>query len=59
MFQETPIYRRLVAEQGDVPARVRGEAEQLHRDLAKVMPPGHRPVTTQPVQRGMTPWQGV
>ncbi|MET9442762.1 hypothetical protein [Streptomyces sp. NPDC006610] len=37
MFQETPIYTRLVAERGDVPARVRGEADRIHRDLARVM----------------------
>ncbi|GGW55343.1 hypothetical protein GCM10010503_35480 [Streptomyces lucensis JCM 4490] len=39
MFQDTPIYTRLVAERGDVPARVRGEAERIHHDLARVMPP--------------------
>lgn len=36
MFQETPIYSRLVAERGDVPARVRGEAERT-RDLAQTV----------------------
>lgn len=38
MFQETPIYSRLVAERGDVPAQVRGEADRIRRDLARVMP---------------------
>ncbi|MET8560835.1 hypothetical protein ABZV75_09610 [Streptomyces flaveolus] len=37
MFQETPIYSQLVAERGDVPARVRGEALRIHHDLAQVM----------------------
>ncbi|MEU0674611.1 hypothetical protein ABZ330_17295 [Streptomyces sp. NPDC006172] len=44
MYQETPIFSRLVAERGDVPAEVRGEAERIHRDLAHVMrpsPAGH------------------
>ncbi|MER6620985.1 MULTISPECIES: hypothetical protein [unclassified Streptomyces] len=37
MFQETPIYSRLVTERGDVPAQVRGEADRIHRDLAQVL----------------------
>ncbi|MEU2062386.1 hypothetical protein [Streptomyces sp. NPDC013455] len=39
MFQETPIYSRLVAERGDIPIQVRHEAERIHRDLAHVLPP--------------------
>ncbi|OIJ63669.1 hypothetical protein [Streptomyces mangrovisoli] len=39
MFQEAPIYRQLIAERGDVPAQVRGEAERIARDLQRVMPP--------------------
>ncbi|MEU2134812.1 hypothetical protein [Streptomyces sp. NPDC018352] len=39
VFQETPIYTRLVVEQGDVPAQVRGEAQRVLRDLERVMPP--------------------
>ncbi|MGW4659494.1 hypothetical protein ACWEP2_35035 [Streptomyces sp. NPDC004279] len=38
MFQETPIFSRLVAERGDVPSQVRGEADRIHRDLSRVMP---------------------
>ncbi|MEV6808298.1 hypothetical protein ACH4NF_00375 [Streptomyces sp. NPDC017248] len=38
MFQETPIFSRLVAERGDIPAQVRGEADRIHRELARVMP---------------------
>lgn len=38
MFHETPIYNRLVAERGDIPAQVRGEADRIHRHLAQVMP---------------------
>nr|WP_307819829.1 hypothetical protein [Streptomyces sp. MC1] len=43
MFQETPIYRRLITERGDVPAQVRGEADPIHRHLAQTMhlPPPH------------------
>ncbi|MDX3638317.1 hypothetical protein P1P70_02395 [Streptomyces sp. MB09-02B] len=33
MTLETPIYSRLVAERGDIPARVRDEADRLHRLL--------------------------
>ncbi|MEU2435624.1 hypothetical protein ACFY9A_08370 [Streptomyces rubradiris] len=38
MFQETPVYDRLVAERGEVPVQVRGEADRIHRDLAQVLP---------------------
>lgn len=37
MFHETPIYSRLIAERGDIPALVRGEADRIHHDLARVM----------------------
>ncbi|MFJ8545057.1 hypothetical protein ACIRFH_24090 [Streptomyces sp. NPDC093586] len=37
MFQQTPVYDRLVAELGDVPVQVRGEADRIHRDLAQVL----------------------
>ncbi|KOV94597.1 MULTISPECIES: hypothetical protein [unclassified Streptomyces] len=37
MFHETPIYSRLVAERGDIPAMVRGEADRIHHHLAQVM----------------------
>ncbi|MFJ3233929.1 hypothetical protein [Streptomyces sp. NPDC086787] len=40
MFQETPIYNRLIAERGDIPARVRGEADRIRRDLAQVLRAG-------------------
>ncbi|MEU6611539.1 hypothetical protein ABZ922_42110 [Streptomyces shenzhenensis] len=45
MFQETPIFSRLIAERGDAPAQVRGEAERIRRDLAWVLrqgPASHR-----------------
>ncbi|MET8115996.1 hypothetical protein ABZT29_26485 [Streptomyces prasinus] len=45
MLQETPAYDRLVAERGDVPARVRGEADRIHRQLAPLL---HRQRTTSP-----------
>lgn len=31
LFPETPIYSRLIAERGDIPARARDEADRLHR----------------------------
>jgi hypothetical protein len=37
VFQETPVYDRLVAERGDVPDQVRGEADRIHRELAQVL----------------------
>jgi hypothetical protein len=37
VFQETPIYSRLVAERGDIPQQVRGEAERVRRDLEQIM----------------------
>jgi hypothetical protein len=37
VFQDTPIYGRLIAERGDVPAQVRGEADRIHRHLTQVM----------------------
>ncbi|QER90519.1 hypothetical protein F3L20_33430 (plasmid) [Streptomyces tendae] len=43
MFHETPIFSRLVAERGDVPAQVRGEAERIRRDLARVLPQASAP----------------
>ncbi|MEU1306955.1 hypothetical protein [Streptomyces shenzhenensis] len=39
MFQDSPIYDRLVAERGDVPAGVRREADRLRREVEAVMPP--------------------
>jgi hypothetical protein len=43
VFQETPIYTRLVTERGDVPAQVRSEAQRIHRDLARMIAPGPPP----------------
>ncbi|MFF8913292.1 hypothetical protein ACF08M_08190 [Streptomyces sp. NPDC015032] len=57
MFQETPIYCRLLAERGDVPAQVRGEAERIQHSLAQVIPSGNVPVTSLPEQRNDSPWQ--
>ncbi|WP_412556211.1 hypothetical protein [Streptomyces glaucescens] len=37
LFQETPIYSRLVAERGDIPTQVRGEADRILRELESVM----------------------
>ncbi|MEU7474158.1 hypothetical protein AB0A94_37705 [Streptomyces sp. NPDC044984] len=45
MFQETPIYSRLITERGDVPAQVCGEADRIHRHLAQML---HRAPAFQP-----------
>ena len=37
MFQDAPIYHRLIAERGDVPARVRDAAASIRRDLEAVI----------------------
>jgi hypothetical protein len=37
VFQDTPIYSRLVEERGDVPQVVRGEAERIQRDLGRLI----------------------
>ncbi|MEV7959066.1 hypothetical protein [Streptomyces sp. NPDC088141] len=54
MYPETPIYSRLIAEQGDIPAQVRGEAERIHRDLERVIPPAHRSPPAGLAQRSGT-----
>ncbi|MET9660451.1 hypothetical protein [Streptomyces sp. NPDC006510] len=59
MSRETPIYNRLVAEQGDVPAEVRGEAQRIERDLEWVIRPTHPPVTAGLAQRGNTFRPGI
>ncbi|WP_373310970.1 hypothetical protein [Streptomyces alanosinicus] len=51
VFQETPIFNRLVAECGDVPAQARGEADRIRHELAQVLPsapwPAARPLRQQ------------
>ena len=37
MFQDSPIYDRLVAERGDVPTQARREAERVSRELEYAM----------------------
>ncbi|MFG3120618.1 hypothetical protein ACGFYT_14575 [Streptomyces sp. NPDC048208] len=59
MFTDTPIFSRLVAERGDVPAEVRGEADRIHRDLARVMPPGTGLPTANPHAPGQMGPHGV
>ncbi|MBV2354682.1 hypothetical protein KUM39_09945 [Streptomyces sp. J2-1] len=56
MSWNTPIFDRLVAERGDVPAQVRDQAERIHRDMAQVM--HHSALTTparHPVPEGHLP----
>ncbi|MEU2769326.1 hypothetical protein ABZ628_21585 [Streptomyces diastaticus] len=51
MSSQTPVYDRLVAERGDVPVQVRGEADRIHRALAQVLTQGRasRPSGSQKV----------
>lgn len=56
MFQDSPIYDRLVAERGDVPAVVRREAERVSRELEAVMPPMLSPGHERPPSPG-NGWQ--
>lgn len=37
MWQEVPVYDRLVAERGDIPTEVRTEAEKVLRNLEQVI----------------------
>ncbi|MFH8803922.1 hypothetical protein ACH4F6_30725 [Streptomyces sp. NPDC017936] len=48
MFQQTPVYDRLVAERGDIPVQVRGEADRIHRDLAQVLRQASTPQPSAP-----------
>ncbi|MDI9886496.1 hypothetical protein QMZ92_19465 [Streptomyces sp. HNM0645] len=50
VWQEAPIYDRLVTERGDVPAQVRREAEQTLRGLEQVLRSGVVPSGTPPQQ---------
>ncbi|WP_146207021.1 hypothetical protein [Streptomyces tirandamycinicus] len=50
VWQEAPIYDRLVTERGDVPAQVRQEAEQTLRGLEQLIRPGAAPAGTHPQQ---------
>ncbi|MFE2811216.1 hypothetical protein ACFXGG_12265 [Streptomyces nigra] len=43
MFQDSPIYDRLIAERGDIPTQVRREAERVSRDLEFVLEPFRSP----------------
>ncbi|MGW0812125.1 hypothetical protein ACWD00_02510 [Streptomyces viridiviolaceus] len=58
MFQDSPIYDRLVAECGDVPTQVRREAERLSRELAVVLPPLHAPGQGPGAERPPSPGTG-
>ncbi|GGJ26889.1 hypothetical protein [Streptomyces brasiliensis] len=64
MFQDSPIYDRLVAERGDIPAGVRREADRLHREVEMVMMPlrslGRAPGAQLPPPVGpVAEWQRV
>ncbi|WP_454325753.1 hypothetical protein [Streptomyces glaucescens] len=52
MFQETPIYSRLIAERGDIPLQVRSEADRIRRDLESVMRVAPSPASGLPGQLG-------
>ncbi|MEU6356570.1 hypothetical protein ABZ896_45910 [Streptomyces sp. NPDC047072] len=58
MFQDSPIYDRLVAERGDVPTQARREAERVRRELEYVMRP-FQPLMPPPApERPMSPGNG-
>ncbi|MFH9011076.1 hypothetical protein ACH4C6_06830 [Streptomyces sp. NPDC017943] len=56
MFQDSPIYDRLIAERGDVPGQVRREAERVSRELELVMRPSQSLGYDRPHSPGMG-WQ--
>ncbi|EGX55351.1 hypothetical protein SZN_33356 [Streptomyces zinciresistens K42] len=60
MFQDSPIYDRLVAERGDIPTQVRREAERVSREVEFAMQPllstGPAPAPVRPVPQGSV-WQ--
>lgn len=58
MFQDSPIYDRLVAERGDVPAQTRREAERVTRELEYVMRPLRSQGPGLPVDRPASPGAG-
>lgn len=58
MFQDSPIYDRLVAECGDVPAQVRREAERVTRELEVVLRPLHVPGRGPGPERPANPGNG-
>ncbi|WP_307618858.1 hypothetical protein [Streptomyces sp. V3I7] len=61
MFQDSPIYDRLVAERGDVPAGVRREADRVRRELEVAMMPlqsyGHSSAPHSPPPQARPDWQ--
>lgn len=60
MFQDSPIYDRLIAERGDIPTQVRREAERVSREVEFAMQPlqsmGHAPAPGRPAPPAPT-WQ--
>ncbi|MEV5427890.1 hypothetical protein [Streptomyces sp. NPDC052701] len=58
MFQDSPIYDRLIAECGDVPAQVRREAERVSRELELVMRPLQSPGYAPGLDRPQNPGAG-
>ncbi|MFH8449422.1 hypothetical protein ACH4CD_09275 [Streptomyces fungicidicus] len=58
MFQDSPIYDRLIAECGDVPAQVRREAERVSRELEMVMRPLQSPGYGPGLDRQPSPGNG-
>ncbi|GHD92220.1 hypothetical protein GCM10010508_44110 [Streptomyces naganishii JCM 4654] len=58
MFQDAPIYHQLVAERGDVPARVRDAATTIRLELEQVMSTGRPPGPFAPAQHQPPQTQG-
>jgi hypothetical protein len=59
VFQDSPIYDRLVAERGDIPLQVRREAERVTRELEYVMRPLQSSLgSSHPADRQASPGAG-
>ncbi|ANS70079.1 hypothetical protein [Streptomyces lincolnensis] len=58
MFQDSPIYDRLVAERGDIPLQTRREAERVTRELEFVMRPFSAFGSGLPADRPAAPGAG-
>ncbi|MBC9729331.1 hypothetical protein [Streptomyces sp. TRM68367] len=58
MFQDSPIYDRLVAERGDVPTQARQEAERVSRELEIAIRPLRSPGLPPAGERPPSPGNG-
>jgi hypothetical protein len=58
VFQDSPIYDRLVAERGDVPTQARREAERVTRELEYAMRPLQALAPAPAPERAASPGAG-